>query len=395
MSQKLVGRNPALKRLRDEGYDIQVVGTHLVISGIPYVTSAREVKRGFLLTTLEMQGDVVQQPQEHWVWFGGECPCTKQGVALDNIIISRQKQTLAKDIAVDFQFSTKPWDTKRYADYYVKVTTYIKILCHEAQAIDPNVTAQIYPAIPVDDDDDSPFQYFDTASSRAGIEAVSYKLAMRDLAILGLGGTGAYILDQVAKTRAAKIHIYDDDEFSQHTAFRAPGAFTLDEIKPDLTKVAHYVRVYTKIHKGIVPHPYRITAENAQELTQMQFVFLCLDSGEQKDAIMRTLEDAGVPFIDVGMGLQKVNGALCGILRATTSTSKKQGHIRGNQRISFAPALGPNEYSRNIQVADLNALNAMLAVIKWKKICGFYHDLSGEHHTTYVIETNKLGSEDL
>ena len=395
MSQKLVGRNPDLKRLRDEGYDLKVVGTHLVIRGIPYVTAAQEIKRGFLLSTLEMQGDAVKQPEDHTIWFGGECPCNKQGAALNSIINSRRKEMPAKDISVDFRFSSKPWGTKRYADYYAKITTYIKILWHEAQAIDPNVTAQTYPTIPADEDDDSPFQYFDTASSRAGIEALSYKMAMSDLAILGLGGTGAYVLDQVAKTRVAKIHLYDDDGFSQHNAFRAPGAVSLDEIKPDLTKVAYYAQVYAKIHKGIVPHPYRITAENAQELAQMKFVFLCLDSGEQKDAIMCALEDAGVPFIDVGMGLQKVNGALCGILRATASTPKKRGHVRGNQRISFAPALGPNDYSRNIQVADLNSLNAMLAVIKWKKLFGFYHDLTGEHHTTYVIETNKLGSEDL
>jgi hypothetical protein len=126
----------------------------------------------------------------------------------------------------------------------------------------------------------------------------------------------------------------------------------------------------------------------------MQFAFLCLDSGELKDPIMRTLEDAGVPFIDVGMGVQIRDGALSGILRATTSTPAKRHHVRRNHRISFAPAIGPNDYSRNIQVADLNALNAVLAVIKWKKLCGFYHDLTREHHTTYVLETSKLGRED-
>ena len=34
-----------------------------------------------------------------------------------------------------------------------------------------------------------------------------------------------------------------------------------------------------------------------------------------------------------------------------------------------------DEYATNIQIADLNALNALMAVIKWKKLSGFYQDL--------------------
>ena len=109
---------------------------------------------------------------------------------------------------------------------------------------------------------------------------------------------------------------------------------------------------------------------------------------------MRALEESAIPFIDVGMGIQVRDGALSGILRATTSTPGKRDHVRGNHRVSFAPAQGPNDYSRNIQVVDLNAFNAVLAVIKWKKLCGFYHDLEQEHHTTYALETGKLARED-
>ena len=51
-------------------------------------------------------------------------------------------------------------------------------------------------------------------------------------------------------------------------------------------------------------------------------------------------------------------------------------------------------YARNIQIADLNALNAILAVIKWKKLFGFYVDLEREHHSTYTINGNVLMNED-
>ena len=86
--------------------------------------------------------------------------------------------------------------------------------------------------------------------------------------------------------------------------------------------------------------------------------------------------------------------SLRGILRVTTSTESKFDHVHGNQRISFTG--DDNDlYSQNIQVADLNALNAALAVMKWKKLLGFYADLRKEHFSTYTIDGNSLISEDI
>jgi ThiF family len=393
LSQKLVDRSPDLKRLRDEGFDIKVVGTHLLVGNIPYVNDKKEVKRGILVSTLEFTQNNIKKPDEHTVQFAGERPCDKNGVPLA-IIHSAVRQTPVQGVETHFLFSTKPRDGKGYPDYYAKMTTYAKILMHEAQAIDPAVKAQVFPVIAADADEESPFKYFDTSSSRAGIAALSSKLAMTRIAIVGLGGTGSYILDFTAKTPVREIHLFDDDDFCQHTAFRCPGALGIEDLKPGMKKVEYYRDYYSRFRHGVIAHPYRIDMANRDELRQMEFVFLCLDSGELKDPIMRTLEDAGIRFIDVGMGIQIRDDALSGILRATTSTPAKRDHVRGNHRISFAPALGPNDYSRNIQVADLNALNAALAVIKWKKLCGFYHDLMHEHHSTYVLETSKVGRED-
>ena len=61
-----------------------------------------------------------------------------------------------------------------------------------------------------------------------------------------------------------------------------------------------------------------------------------------------------------------------------------------------APSAAPaEEYSEtNIQVADLNSLNAALAVIKWKKMFGFYKDYEQEHFCTYTIDGNHICNED-
>ena len=81
----------------------------------------------------------------------------------------------------------------------------------------------------------------------------------------------------------------------------------------------------------------------------------------------------GISFIDVGMGLELVDGSLGGILRVTASTPANRDQAR-----SASPSIGGGAddiYASNIQVADLNALNAVLAIVKWKKMIGFYRDL--------------------
>ena len=54
-----------------------------------------------------------------------------------------------------------------------------------------------------------------------------------------------------------------------------------------------------------------------------------------------------------------------------------------------------DEYDRNIQIADLNALNAMLAVIRWKKLFGFYADTGHEHSSAMIVERNKIINDDI
>jgi hypothetical protein len=112
-----------------------------------------------------------------------------------------------------------------------------------------------------------------------------------------------------------------------------------------------------------------------------------------KKQIVQKLEALGVSFLDVGMGLELVDGSLGGILRVTTSTPDKREHFHQG-RISFESGVEDDIYSSNIQVAELNALNATLAVIKWKKIRGFYRDLEQEHHCTYTTDANMLLNSD-
>jgi hypothetical protein len=122
----------------------------------------------------------------------------------------------------------------------------------------------------------------------------------------------------------------------------------------------------------------------------MDFVFLALTDGAAKKIIIDALEQYEIPFIDCGMGLYRMDDALAGQIRVTTSTPDRR---EARQRISFVDG-EHDEYAQNIQIAELNSLNADLAVIKWKKLNGFYIDLDREHHTIYVTDGNALINED-
>lgn len=215
-----------------------------------------------------------------------------------------------------------------------------------------------------------------------------------NVAIVGLGGTGSYTLDLVSKTPAKEIHLFDGDYFLQHNAFRSPGAPPIDELGKKPKKVHYFRNIYSTMRKNIFANDFDIDKSNVEHLRGMDFVFLCVHGGEVKRPIIEKLEEFGIPFVDVGMGVEVVDQQLLGILRVTTSTADKRDHVRDKKRISFSGGRDDGLYSQNIQIADLNALNAALAVIKWKKLFGFYADFEKEHFTTYTIDGNSIANED-
>jgi uncharacterized protein DUF6791/ThiF family protein len=393
MSPKQISLSADLKRLRGEGYNLEIRAAYLLVKDVPYVTPKKEVKRGVLVSKLTLAGDVTAQPDDHQVQFVGEHPCHHDGSPMTELVNQTLDTELDEGLVAKFSFSQKP-PRGYYENYHEKMATYTAVLTGHADVLEPGVTARVYRAEEPDPDDDSPFNYLDTASSRAEINAVTRKLKLDRVAIVGLGGTGSYVLDLVAKTPVKEIHIYDGDVYSTHNAFRSPSAPSIEELREQPKKVGYFKLMYAKMHRGIVAHDKHIDASNVDELRAMKFVFLCIDQGEAKRAIVQKLEEFGIAFVDVGMGVYLKNDMLGGILRVTTSTPQQRNHVHDKVRIPLGGNDADNEYDKNIQIADLNSLNAALAVIKWKKLCGFYADNEHEFFSTYTIDCNMLTSED-
>jgi Domain of unknown function (DUF6791)/ThiF family len=393
VSQRLVSRNWDLNQLRADGYDVSVkLPAHLLVRDVPYVTPDKKVNRGILVAELgNVAGDTVAAPANHVVFFVGECPCDADGTTLPGVTpLNPPNTALGEGLTLSYQISRAP-RKKPFPDFHAKMTALINIVSGPAMEREPGVTARTEPVV-VPDEGESVFKYIDTSPTKAGIIAANKKLETGKVGIVGVGGTGSYVLDLIAKTPVPEIHIFDGDVFYNHNAFRSPVAPSIEELRAKPKKVNYLAGLYGKMRNCIFPHECNIDETNVELLRELDFVFICIDKGKAKRVIVEKLEEWGKSFIDIGMGVQLVEEALLGIITVATSAPEKRDHFR--ERVVFNDGQAENEYSRNVQIPDLNALNATLAVIKWKKLHGYYHDYSKEHFCSYMIEGNRLANED-
>src|SRR5687768_5823216 len=108
MSRALISHSPDLRKLVDEGYEVDVQADHLVVHSVPYVTASKEVKRGTLVSRLTLAGGVLERPNDHVMLFAGEQPCDQHGVVIAQIQHQADHKVLAEGLVVDRSFSSKP-----------------------------------------------------------------------------------------------------------------------------------------------------------------------------------------------------------------------------------------------------------------------------------------------
>ena len=388
MSRRPIALSPDLQRLQNDGYDIDIRGGYLLVRAVPHVGANGTVRYdGILISKLELSGDKTNKPTDHVAYWTGEHPCHSDGSKIRAFENGSAPQTFYEGVRADFTFSAKA----DYRDYHHKMTSYIARITGEATKLDPDADARTYPAIPAEDES-SPFKYLDTASSRAGIAAINNKVAGQKVGIVGLGGTGSYILDLISNTPVAEIRLIDGDVFSQHNAFRAPGAPSLEELQAKPKKADRFGKFYSQKKSGIVIHTVFLDEGNVALLDGLDFVFVCLDRGSIKRSVIARLVANKMPFIDVGMGVVVTESQLTGIVRVTASTPETRG--LATPHISYADEDGEaNEYATNIQIAELNALNAAMAVIRWKKLYGIYCDTRNAAYSGYSLASGEIVNE--
>lgn len=383
MFQKLVSRNDDLRRLVDKGYAVAFDSSHLVVRDIPYLDSDRQLQIGAIVAKLEFIDQERVTQNDHQICFAGAMPCGLNGKPVPNLAGGPIQLALSKacdDVAVQRSFSNKPKDTGKFADFFEKIESYTTIISGPAIEL-YNVSPYTF-RITEEIASDSVFKFHDTLTSRAEIADLAAKFRDDVIAIIGLGGTGSYVLDFIVKTPVREIRAFDLDPFHVHNAFRSPGR--LKESELGQSKACVYHHRYENFRTGFSATPTRVDASCDEELDGVTFAFVCVDRGPSRKDIFDLLISRHIPFIDVGMGIKRKRGALNGLLRMTYF-SPEDGI--GDQVRRLAPlAENPDDmYRTNVQISELNALNACLAVIRFKQLRGFYYEEIPNQHLLFEV----------
>ena len=372
---ELANHNEDIQRLLEKGYALRLDNGHLVIRDMPYLDGEKALKVGAIVTKLEFIDKVRVKQVDHQIFFAGGVPHGLDGNPIPNLGGGETKVVLDKtDVVVERSFSNKPKDANNgwvdFPDFFAKIEHYKRVISGPA--------IELHGADPltfrVDNNDvavGSVFKYQDTLTSRAEIGDLAVVFKNDVVAVIGLGGTGAYLLDFLVKTPVKEIRGFDGDAYHVHNAYRSPGK--LEDADLGLGKAEVYQRRYDNFRHGLVLQRKYIDASSADDMQGVTFAFVCVDKGTARKAIFELLIELKIPFIDVGMGLDRKRGPLSGKLRATYYSVEDAAKIR-DQGLAELADLPDDMYRQNVQIGELNAMNAFLAIYRFKQLRGFYFD---------------------
>ena len=249
-----------------------------------------------------------------------------------------------------------------------------------------------------------PFKIPNTFEARAAIGPVQDRIRDQRIAIIGLGGTGAYVLDLMVKTPVAEIHLLDSDNVDWHNFMRAPGAPTTEEInshrKGHVLKVEYYYSKYASLREGIHPHAARVDSPSmfAEFLSAhpIDYAFVCIDqmtdvNSPRQDVVYCALSVAAVPFIDSGVSITLEDHAVRG---GVTTSAYVAGSLAWKEAIPNARVKGNVPGYRNVQLPEVNALAASLAVMEWRRRTEQYVSRSTSFLHKFRFETPSIFTAD-
>lgn len=379
MSHPLINLDPDFARLQDEGYDIEVRGGYFLVHHVPFLGKDGKLQFGDLRINLRMSGSQILPPTVHTAYWWKERPCIESGDYIPSLGDLRENADFGNGLLPSFMFSLYP-DNGMYKSYYDKAVSYYNTIAGPALHKFPDALREVKARLIIPEEESS-LNYIDTNSSKSNLSHMNQLFKTQRVAIVGLGGTGAYVLDYLAKLDLKEIALYDGDEFNSHNAFRAPGAPSVKTLESRMSKCEYLASIYSNMNNAIQWHVEMIGVSNIHKLYDYDIVFICIDSNAARNFITRNLADHNVSFIDSGLGLFVTESSVGGNVRVTTAFTGCYDHLKD----AFGDSDLDNEdnpYKTNVQIAELNSVAAAFSVIKWKQMLGFY--------TTYDNILNKV-----
>jgi len=390
MFQQLVSRNDDIRRLVAKGYAVGFDANHyLVVRDVPYLDHERKLRSGALVSKYVDAGDDRILQDDHQVFFAGPVPHGLDGRPIPNLGGGTTRLALSEggaDVVVERSFSNKP--AGGFPDFFAKIESYVGII--SGPAIERHGATPLTFRLVDGGNPTGPFKIRDTLTSRAEIGDLAAKFKDDVVAVIGLGGTGSYVLDFIARTPVREVRAFDADLFFAHNAYRSPGR--VDPAELGMPKADVYQSRYESFRTGLRVTRQFVDASSAEALDGVTFAFVCVDKGSSRAGVFDVLIARGIPFIDVGMGLARKGGPLGGMLRVTYYSAKRAAELR-NRGLAELADPPDDAYRTNVQIGELNALNACLAVVKFKQVRGYYLEEQPIYHLLFGLGDLKILSD--
>ena len=413
MCTSLINRSADLSALRVEGYCLEVRGAYLLVRGIPYVSARGDIQFGDLVTHLDLSGpagaETTVPPSDHTVWWTGETPHTVDGQSMEAHLSCgtwEQGRDIGEQITVYMQWSRKPREAGRvrgYQDFQEKIETYVGEVGGQAEALKPGVLAVARQGGEPTEISFSRFAYLDTSAYRNGTKGIESRIADDVVAVIGVGGTGSYLVDVLAKTNVKELHLFDDDVMMVHNGFRVAGAARVGELNGKKHKVDWHAERYRNVRtEGLYLHRTRVTEENLEDLRGCTIAFIAVDDLSVRRRIQRACTEMDILHISIGLGLEiegPKDDQIGAMVKLETCFNAREVAVQMGGTEEDPRGEEADVYHSNIQTAELNMLGAALAITEWKALRGIYRSDRDHRNdsgmfsvSTGIFEYDKKGS---
>ena len=219
-------------------------------------------------------------------------------------------------------------------------------------------------------------------------EAVEWRglLAQERVAIVGLGGVGAWIADSVVKADPLEVHGWDYDCIEPKNILRMPGG-----LDPDVwlgrPKADWFQETYSLIHTNVHGHNVKVLRENVQAVIERTtFVFVAVDDADDRMIVCDTLANAEVPFIVVGLSPVRKDKRVKVSMRIVTA---HVGVSSWRDAIPQVGQAGQDDYG-SLDLPDVYSMAAGWAIQSWRKMRGQFWQEQREECLDYSATDQSL-----
>jgi molybdopterin/thiamine biosynthesis adenylyltransferase/proteasome lid subunit RPN8/RPN11 len=221
-------------------------------------------------------------------------------------------------------------------------------------------------------------EYFDRQVRAFGPE-VQAILKSLHIGVIGAGGTGSALVEQLVRLGVGEISVFDGDTFDDSNVNRVYGSSTKDKgrLKVDIAKdSSDRISLGTVIH----PVPTHITSlDAALKLRDCDIVFGCTDKEAPRGLLVQLALRYLIPLIDMGVVIDSIDGEIRDVVgrvttffpgeaclfcrgRITADAIRYEGMTSEEREIRIAEGYAPELGTPNPAVIPFTSVVASLAV---------------------------------